>query len=182
MENDPIERNLPWLTPWFTNPKQSNLSLNEEGSKILNEISSCWAYTEKVALFDSLGARFRREMVGEVIDEVVKSHIMPEWAEIGQNQSSKTVDDLVRLLWEPLPSAGFNVSIKKKGEAIQIRCTRCPHAELASQINAAEWMFHLVCSGDPYMAEGFNPEIGFRRTQTLMEGHPCCDHFYFPKK
>jgi hypothetical protein len=176
---DPIEKNLPWLTPWFINPANSALNLTENEATILSEISNRWLSTEKIVLFDSLGVRFGRDVVGRVIDNVIAAHIQPEWEEISRGQPSQTIADLVRLLWGPLPEAGFDVAVENQPDGVQILCTRCPHADLAKQINASEWLYHLVCSGDPHAAAGFNSQIGFRRTQTLMEGHPCCDHFYF---
>jgi hypothetical protein len=179
MNNDPIEQNLPWLTPWFTNPDKRYLTLNDMEDRVLDEISTRWSNSLKLELFNSLGEKYGREITCRVIDKVVAAHIQPEWEEISCRQPSQTIDDLVRLLWGPLPEAGFDVTMENQPDGVQIHCTRCPHAELAKQINASEWLYHLVCSGDPHAAAGFNPQIGFRRSQTLMEGHPCCDHFYF---
>jgi len=39
----------------------------------------------------------------------------------------------------------------------------------------------MFCQNDFYIAEGFNSKIGLKRTKTLMEGHDCCDHFYYMK-
>ncbi len=35
--------------------------------------------------------------------------------------------------------------------------------------------FSLSCCRDFAVIEGFNPELTLDRTQTLMEGAPCCD-------
>ena len=179
LNDDPIEQNLPWLTPWFTHPNRSLLDLSAEEEHVLDEISTHWTTTDKVTLFNSLGERFGRDLVGCVIDKVVAAHIHQEWEIVGREQPSRGIDDLVRLLWEPLPSQGFDISIEKQPDGVQIHCTLCPHADLGKRINGSEWLYHLVCSGDPPMTAGFNPNIGFRRTQTLMQGQSCCDHFYF---
>jgi hypothetical protein len=36
----------------------------------------------------------------------------------------------------------------------------------------------LSCARDFALIEGFNPQICLTRTQTLMEGAPCCDFRY----
>jgi predicted ArsR family transcriptional regulator len=181
MENDLIEKNLPWITPWFTSPDAVVMNLDIQERQILDEISARWNTTDKIDLFNSLGVRFGKEKVGGVIDKVVAAHIQPEWEELALKQPSCSIDDLIRLLWEPLTNQGFDVEIKKQTDGVQIHCTHCPHADLGRQIGGADWLYHLVCSGDPHTAAGFNPQIGFRRTMTLMEGLASCDHFYFLK-
>lgn len=180
MENDFIEQAVPWVTPWFTS-SNSHLSLEKKEREILTELSTRWASTDKLTLFNTLGDRYSRELVGRVIDKVVAAHIQPEWEENGRKESDGSMERFIQLLWGPLPAAGFDVEIQPRADGIQIHCTRCPHAENGIKNDAAFWLYHLVCSGDPYAAAGFNPQIGFRRTQTLMEGYPCCDHFYFMK-
>jgi len=98
--------------------------------------------------------------------------------EIAQREKSCTIDDLIRILWEPLKARGFEFSIEQKGKGIQFRCTKCAHHDLAREINGTDWMFYLKCASDPYIVEGFNPKIVFHRTKTLMQGHDCCDHYY----
>jgi hypothetical protein len=178
---DPIEQQLPWITSWFTTPNLAFLNLNDLEKNVLSEISIHWPHTEKVALFNSLGMKFGQQVVYDVIDKVVEANIRLEWEDLARKKPSRTMDDFVRLLWEPLPSQGFDITIEKQTNGIQIHCSRCPHAELARQIGSAELLYHLVCSGDQHAAAGFNPKIGFRRTQTLMEGHPCCNHYYYMK-
>jgi hypothetical protein len=45
-------------------------------------------------------------------------------------------------------------------------------------LNAADWLYALVCASDPYTAASFDG-IRFERTKTLMQGDDCCDHAYF---
>ena len=37
----------------------------------------------------------------------------------------------------------------------------------------------FFCDADEPMIEEFSPDIGFRRTKTLMDGDSCCDHHFF---
>jgi hypothetical protein len=36
----------------------------------------------------------------------------------------------------------------------------------------------LSCQRDAALIEGFNPEVTLTRTQTIMQGAPCCDFRY----
>jgi hypothetical protein len=84
----------------------------------------------------------------------------------------------VRLLWEPLPELGFDFGSEPRPGGVQFCVTRCPQAELAARLNAADWLYALVCASDPYTAASFDG-IRFERTKTLMQGDDCCDHAYF---
>lgn len=61
------------------------------------------------------------------------------------------------------------------------RFTRCMWAEVFRSLNAADigiW----ICEGDGPAAMAFNPDIKFKRTKTLMEGHEFCDHVFYIEK
>jgi hypothetical protein len=58
---------------------------------------------------------------------------------------------------------------------------RCPVFEMAREMGVTELMYHHTCCTDECIASAFNPQIGFRRTKTLMQGDDCCDHYYFLK-
>ncbi len=84
-------------------------------------------------------------------------------------------------MWEPLRLKGFEFTYENKDNGVQFKCVKCPIYELAKEIGATDWLYHHTCSADPFIVEGFNPKIGFKRKKTLMQGDECCDHFYFIK-
>ena len=116
--------------------------------------------------------------VAKVVDQMVADRTLKQWSEIAQSETSHTIEDLVRLLWEPLRTRGFEYTIEKKEAGVQIYCTKCAFVDMAKEIGGTEWMYHLNCGTDPHIVAGFNPQIGFQRTKTLMQGDDCCDHFY----
>jgi predicted ArsR family transcriptional regulator len=113
-----------------------------------------------------------------VVDEMVAERTRKQWQEIAQREQNHRVADLIRVLWEPTRTRGFEFTVEEHDDGVQIYCTRCALYDLAREINGTEWMFHLNCSTDPHIVDGFNSEIQFRRTKTLMQGDDCCDHFY----
>ena len=56
--------------------------------------------------------------------------------------------------------------------------TRCRFAELYHRLGIADLGPLLSCNRDGAMIEGFNPDIEFRRTQTIMQGAGHCDFRY----
>ena len=133
-----------------------------------------------INFLDKLESRF-----GSGIAEVVKLHVKSEesghWANIAQKEESHTMEDFIRLLWDPLPSIGLKFTVKQLEDGTQMNCYRCPFYDLALAIGGTKWLYIIECSRDFHNVSAFNPKIGFRRTKTLMEGHGCCDHFYFMK-
>jgi L-2-amino-thiazoline-4-carboxylic acid hydrolase-like protein len=67
-------------------------------------------------------------------------------------------------------------------DAVAIDVTRCRYAEFYKELGEPELGFLLVCSADFRMAEGFGPDIGLTRTQTIMQGASLCDFRYERKR
>lgn len=130
-----------------------------------------------IDMLDRMKTRFGPD-VSAVVDEMVAERTRKQWSGIAEAEANHSAADLVRLLWEPLATRGFEFTASESENGIQIRCTKCALVDLAQEIEGTEWMFHLNCGTDPHIVQGFNPEIQFRRTKTLMQGHDCCDHFY----
>lgn len=55
---------------------------------------------------------------------------------------------------------------------------RCQYAEMYRELGMAELGASLSCNRDGTMVEGFNPDIEFTRTQTIMSGASHCDFVY----
>jgi len=66
--------------------------------------------------------------------------------------------------------------IRKDRQALEVKVTRCVHAEIFKKLNATHIGQKLICSGDTAVTEGFNPKIKFTRPKLLMAGDDCC-HF-----
>jgi hypothetical protein len=54
--------------------------------------------------------------------------------------------------------------------------TRCMYAEILRELEEPE--LGLICARDEAWVKSYNPALGFRRTMTLMEGDPVCDHVF----
>jgi predicted ArsR family transcriptional regulator len=139
-----------------------------------------WHTQEKIALLEALSARFGSGVL-DVVDQVIEERARRFGMIIAQREGASSVDDLIRILWEPERAQGLEYTAERLPDGVQIRCTRCPMHELARDIRQTEWMHRLVCAADPYVVAGFSSKIRLRRTKTLMQGDDCCDHFYSVK-
>ena len=133
---------------------------------------------QQILLLNALKNKFGSAVV-DVVQQANSQAICHTY--LAQATSDGTIDDLINVLWEPLRSKGYEFTIEQTDEGVQMECTACPWAMLYKNLGGAEWGYQLYCAADESLVESFNPTIGFKRTKTLMEGHDCCDHFYFIK-
>lgn len=136
---------------------------------------------DKIDLLNALKDKFGKEVV-QVVEQTECEKAFITWQNIALQCADHSIESLIQLLWEPLRAKGFEFSFEKKPEGVQMQCTKCPIYDLAKELDALDWMYHHTCLTDPYIAEGFNPQIGLKRSKTLMQGDSCCDHFYYYKE
>jgi predicted ArsR family transcriptional regulator len=135
---------------------------------------------DKVNLLNAFKEKYGDEAI-EIVEKVECENAKSEWEKIASQVEDRSLESFIKLFWEPLREKGFEFTCEIKNDGIQMKCTKCPAYELAKRINATDWLYHHTCSVDQYIAQGFNPKIGFKRTKTLMQGDEYCDHFYFMK-
>ncbi len=71
----------------------------------------------------------------------------------------------------PCSSSSWN----NRQDCLSYNATRCRYAELYQSLGLTELGRILSCSRDEPLLEGFNPQISFVRSQTILEGAPFCD-------
>ena len=64
---------------------------------------------------------------------------------------------------------------------IGYRFTRCMWAEIYRELGEPELGF-VICAGDEPAVKSYNPKLGFKRTQVLMDGDEVCDHIFYVEK
>jgi hypothetical protein len=68
--------------------------------------------------------------------------------------------------------------LRDDSEGFEFNVTRCQFAEMYRRLGLADLGPVLSCGRDGALIEGFNPEIAFSRTQTIMEGAAFCNFRY----
>jgi hypothetical protein len=170
----------PWLAGWFHPDRKGQLALEDPGQEAcFDALARGWGRTDLVELLRECERTHGKATALAVIDRVVAVNVKREWAEVAAREGRNGVDDLSRLLLEPLQGApGWSLTLTRERGGLQVRCTACPHATLGRALGISEWIAHLVCGGDPHLVAGFNPKMRFSRTRMLTTGHDHCDHFY----
>lgn len=70
--------------------------------------------------------------------------------------------------------------VVNRPDKVGYRFYRCLWAELFNELKATD-IGRWLCEGDEPAVRSFNPELGFRRTRTLMDSQGECDHLFYVK-
>ena len=107
----------------------------------------------------------------------IREHMRKKALEIGGD----SIESMLKCIQSGMREQGFEFTNEEIDSGILVKHTRCPIYDMAKRNEITEQVFYLCCEGDQFIPEGFNPNIGFKRTKTLMHGHDCCDSFYYYK-
>jgi len=182
--NQKFHKQLFWLDSWISNERKDFISFsNEKQEMIFDNLVQLWNKTPITILLDQLTELYGMDEVKDVIELVVAGNNKSEWAKIAENGGSNSIEDLIGHLLIPIQGKdGFEFTLEKKGNGMQMHCLECPHVQLEKALGNAGWIYSFVCSGDPHIVSGFNSQMGFKRSKTLVEGDECCNHFYYLKE
>lgn len=173
-----------WLDAWFEPEQAESNDFDPDEHEVFAALSVAWRGSEdKLAALESVSARFGRDRVRDVVRRLCRNNTAAYWAGLTAREGG-SLDDLIRLLWEPLVAQGFDFTMDRDDSGLRIDCRRCPQEDLAGALEAAGydhargWLYEMVCSTDFHVTGSFDPPIHFSRTKTLMQGHRHCDHTY----
>jgi predicted ArsR family transcriptional regulator len=119
--------------------------------------------------------------IAEITSDLMSKEEHIRWCSVAKQVEDHSIENFIRLVWEPLIPLGFKFTVEKREDGTQLHCSSCPIHELSKVIGGAEWLAILECNKDLHNVAGFNSNIGFKRTQTLIKGDSHCDHFYYEK-
>jgi hypothetical protein len=100
--NDAFYAHVFWLDEWFTPDKHDILHFADQNQHaIFDELTILhWQGSDVIAQLNALQERLGAKVI-EVIEMVVAENARRDWTEIARRETSHTIDDLIRLLWEP---------------------------------------------------------------------------------
>jgi predicted ArsR family transcriptional regulator len=169
-----VKRMLTELTP------EQEALLNERVKAKMDEVIP--------QIVDDIRAKLLRIMKNHFGEEAYRAvvqgngeGVIKQWKKKAEQAGDNSIESLIKLLWEPLRAYGFEYTMEETKTGIQMNCTKCWSHDFAVRKKITEEMFYLACETDPFIVEGFNPNIGFTRTKSLMQGDDCCNHFYYYK-
>jgi predicted ArsR family transcriptional regulator len=130
-------------------------------------------------LIDALAAEFGRERVIAVVRDAIVEIARRQGSELAQAMSGASLAAFAESLRHWTADDALEIEVlQQTAEALDFNVTRCRYAELYRALGIAELGTVLSCNRDGALIEGFNPEVEFSRTQTIMQGAPFCDFRY----
>lgn len=135
---------------------------------------------KQIARLRELEKIYGSEAVKKQAQVFVRDDMIKSWKKFAKEAGKNDLKTFVDILWNRLCKAEgiqFTISAEEGGKT-KIHCTHCPAVAEYKKLNALDWGYELYCRSDEYMFDGFNPNLKFERTKTLMQGHDCCNHTY----
>ncbi|MFW9968244.1 MAG: L-2-amino-thiazoline-4-carboxylic acid hydrolase [Candidatus Thorarchaeota archaeon] len=149
----------------------------EELKRLVTEIRAARPKPKKLkTLLEKYERDFGTEYEQTVLDIIAKD-TKTAWARIAEEREDNSIQGILDTLWESFRIAGGEFTVERTENSARIHCTRCPIADTYRRIGKPEHGLIFHCSTDPHIVAGFNPEMEFKRTKTLMRDD-CCDHHY----
>ncbi len=130
-------------------------------------------------LIQRLGEEFGHERVTELAREIVINLAKSQGADmadaLGGNDLAMFSDNKGN--WTKGGALEMDV-VEKSDSVYAFNVTRCRYAEMYQALGVPELGALFSCDRDGTMIEGFNPNITFERTNTIMGGDSHCDFRY----
>ena len=127
------------------------------------------------AFAQELGEERTREIMGGVVSQIARERGQAMAQRVGANDLPAFYG--ARKL-RGRDDASEREILEMNDRRYLFNTTRCHFAEMYKEMGIPELGFLFCCSRDFPLCEGFNPNIKFTRTQTIMQGAPYCDFRY----
>ncbi len=173
MEDTQKSRNVPDSDPFATDTLSETIGIlarRETEARILIPIIQ--------DLSEKIGKEAVVDCVSKTIIRIAKEQGCHLAQLLGANDAATFRNSLA--LWSR--DGALEIEIKEASETrIAFDVTRCRYADMYKALGARDLGAIFSCNRDAALIKGFNPEVKFVRTQTIMAGAPFCDFVYkFP--
>jgi hypothetical protein len=128
---------------------------------------------------DALGQRFGRDEVVAIVRDVIVGLAREQGREMAEARQDRSLGAFADTLGPWTQDDALRMEVREQTEdRLSFDVTRCRYAEMYRRLGIPELGAVLSCNRDAALIEGFNPVVTFARTQTIMNGAPCCDFRY----
>lgn len=130
-------------------------------------------------LIEALGERFGRQEVIEVVRQTIVNVATQQGAALAGQMGGDGLPLFAESLSAWTQDNALEIQVlESSDEAFDFNVTRCRYAELYRALGIPELGAVFSCNRDAALIEGFNPDVTFARTQTIMQGASYCDFRY----
>ncbi len=130
-------------------------------------------------LLERLGEEFGSERVYELAREVVVEVAQAQGGELAAHLGGNDLAHFAESMENWTKGGALEIEVvEQSDEVFAFNVNRCRYAEMYREVGLADLGASLSCNRDGTMVQGFNPNIEFTRTQTIMGGADHCDFVY----
>jgi hypothetical protein len=128
---------------------------------------------------DALGEEFGRQRVIEIVRDVIVGLAREQGRAMAEARQDASLSSFAGTLEPWTRDGALTMTVRQQtDEELAFDVTRCRYAEMYRALGIPELGAVLSCNRDAALIEGFNPEVDFSRTQTIMGGASHCDFRY----
>ena len=167
--------------------EQSSSGCNETGLAVPDRLNDAIGVLTRrevevrilMPVIDAFSKEFGEEKVIAVLQETIIRIARDQGAQISEAMGGDSLSHFADSLEAWTRDNALEIdAIEKTDKKFSFNVTRCRYAELYRNLGIPRLGSMLSCGRDFALIEGFNKDINLSRTQTLMEGAPCCDFRY----
>jgi hypothetical protein len=130
-------------------------------------------------VIDALGQRFGRDEVVAIVRDVIVGLAREQGREMAEARRDSSLQSFAGTLEPWTRDGALALDVRERTEErLSFDVTRCRYAEMYGALGIPELGAVLSCNRDAALIEGFNRDVRLVRTQTIMQGAPCCDFRY----
>jgi len=120
-----------------------------------------------------------RERTLQIVEPIILSLAREAGAQLARMLGGNTLEHFMKgfPMWTREDALQVQI-IEQAPKRVSFNVARCRYAEMYRELGIPDLGFLLSCNRDGALIEGFNPQIKFARTQTIMQGAPFCDFRY----
>ncbi len=130
-------------------------------------------------LINAFAEAFGRDRVIDIAKQVIVDIAKEQGAALAQQMGGNTLAHFAESKTNWVKGDALTIDVLQSTDtAYDFNVTRCRYAEMYRALGIPELGAVLSCGRDGALGAGFNPDLTLTRTQTIMEGAPCCDFRY----
>jgi len=130
-------------------------------------------------MLEALGERFGREEVLAIARDVIIALAEQQGAQLAGSVGGCSLQHFEGTLDRWKADDALQIAVRDSTpERFAFDVTRCRYAEMYRELGIPELGAILSCNRDAALIGGFNPDVSFTRTQTIMGGASHCNFVY----
>ena len=128
---------------------------------------------------DALAHEFGRDRVIAIVRDVIVGLAQEQGRAMAEARQDTSLTSFAGTLEPWTRDGALTLEVHAQtDEELAFDVTRCRYAEMYRALGIPELGAVLSCNRDAALIDGFNPEVRFSRTQTIMGGAGHCDFRY----